>query len=255
MAEVALAVEEMALIFSLMGRPEAGHALMANQLGEMTEAEARARLLAAGHSLIARGLLALGNEGPILESSLARLMEQIARPQFSIRYSRATREAEFALVYHFGPDAVLEHRLEQGVVHHLAEVPDASAVVKGGMLFYEIPQTPSVALPPTPMALQVLMDAKDIEDPAGIEERLRRAGVPDEVRSLLAEDLAHPQYRGGVIRVDYDGQGRPSSERGFLLLRGSQRLWLISPEARDAATALLMPATLQSFHQAVMALL
>jgi hypothetical protein len=90
MPEFVLTTEELSLSFSLLGQPEAGRSLMVTQLGEMSEAEARARLMAAGHSLIARGGMALGPEGPVLNEDLARAVGLLLRADFSVRYSRAT---------------------------------------------------------------------------------------------------------------------------------------------------------------------
>jgi len=90
MPEFVLTTEELSLSFSLLGQPEAGRSLMVTQLGEMSEAEARARLMAAGHSLIARGGMALGPEGPVLNEDLARAVGLLLQADFSIRYSRAT---------------------------------------------------------------------------------------------------------------------------------------------------------------------
>lgn len=255
MSEFVLTPEELALLLSIIGRPEAGQRLLATQLGEMTEKEAEARLQAAGHALLARGWLALGPEGPILESSLARMLEVLSRPAASIRYSRATQEAEFALVYHVNHDAILEHRLEQGIAHHLTWVPDSSAVVKGGLLFFGLPQAQPFTANPIRIAEQMLMELKEMNDPTAVAARLRQMGIAEGDCHLLAEDLARPQYRGSAMRIQYDAQGRPHSEKGFLLLHGPRRLWLISLELKEPATAVLMPATVQAFHNAVTGLL
>ncbi len=255
MSEFALSPEELALVFSLIGRPEAGQRLMAAQLGEISEAEARARLLAAGHSLIARGWMALSNEGPVLNEDLARAAHLLARADFSLRYSRATSNAEFNLAYHFSQDAVLEHRLEQGVVHRLNDIADVAAVVKGGVVFFGLPQAEPFQCPPATLQYSLLNELKNLDDPAQIDRRLQGAGIAEEIRPLLAEDLARPQYRGSALRVQYDAQGNLFSEKGFLLLHGPRRLWLITLSGPDPAIATLSPATVQAFSQQVMALL
>lgn len=255
MGEFTLTVEEIALLFSLIGQPQAGQRLMAAHLGEITEAEARARLLAASHSLMARGLLTPGPEGPLLDSSLAQMVKGLSRLKFSIRYSRSTQEAEFALAYHFHQDAIVEHRLEQGVVHRLAEVPDASVIIKRGLLFFGLPQAQPFTAVPIRMASRSLLNLKDVENPAAVEASLRQTSAAEESLSLLAEDLARPQYRGSALRVQYDSQGNPYSAKGFLLLHGPQRLWLISLSGSKKETATLMPASVASFQQEVTTLL
>ncbi|MGB9777452.1 MAG: hypothetical protein ACPLYD_13675 [Anaerolineae bacterium] len=255
MSEFALTLEELALVFSIIGKPEAGQNLMAAQLGEMSEAEARARLLTAGHSLLARGWMVLSDEGPTLNEDLARAAHLLTRADFSIRYSRATPDAEFNLAYHFGKDAILEHRLEQGVVHRLNEIPDAATVIKSGLVFFGLPQAEPFQCPPATLLYSLLNGLKDLDDPAQIDQRLQEAGIAEETRPLLVEDLARPQYRGSALRVQYDARGNLFSEEGFLLLHGPRRLWLITLSGPDRATATLMPATIQAFSQQVTALL
>ena len=255
MPEFVLTTEELSLAFSLLGQPEAGRSLMVTQLGEMSEAEARARLMAAGHSLIARGGMALGPEGPVLNEDLARAVGLLLRADFSIRYSRATSDAEFNLAYHFGQNLILEHRLEQGIAHRLNEIPDAATVIKSGLVFFGVPQAEPFQSPAIAIPYSLLNEVKNLGDPAQIDRRLQETGVDGGVRPLLAEDLAHPQYRGSVLRVQSDARGNLFSEEGFLLLHGPRRLWLITLSGPERTTATLMPATVQAFHQETAALI
>ncbi|MGQ9710351.1 MAG: hypothetical protein ACUVXE_07770 [Anaerolineae bacterium] len=254
MSEFVLTGEELALTFSLIGQPEAGRDLMDVQLGEMSEAEARARLLAAGHSLIARGWMALGPEGPILNEDLARVVRPVLGANFSIRYSRATPDAEFNLAYHFGEKIIIEHRLENGVVHRLNEITDVATVIKSGVVFFGLPQAERFQCPHVTIPYELLKELKDVERADQIDQHLQQAGVIEEVRMFLAEDLSRPQYRGSVLRVQYDVGRQPFSEEGFLLLQGPRRLWLITLADGGRTTATLMPITVQEFSRQVTAL-
>lgn len=255
LSEFSLSTEELALALSLVGKPAIGRSLMTSQLGQIGDDEAQARLKAAGHSLMARGWLAVGIEKPILNPALAGVMAVITNPDFSILYSRANPEAEFTLAYHFGDQTILEHRLEQGVVHHIAEVSDTATVIKGGLAFFGLPQAQSFSCMPIQLPYDVLKELKDVDDPVAVDRRLQQAGVAYEARSLLPEDIAHPRYRGSTLRVQYDAQGAPFSEAGFLLLHGPERLWLITLSGKEQMTATIMPATVQTFHQELSALL
>ena len=87
-SDFVLSVEEVSLVISIVGRPEVAHGLMAAQLGDMQEEEARARLLAAGHSLMARGWLTMDSQATMrLADPLARIARILSRADFSVRYS------------------------------------------------------------------------------------------------------------------------------------------------------------------------
>lgn len=252
-----LSVEELALAMSLVGRPESGHNLMAAQLGAMKQEEARIRLLTAGHSLMARGWLAMDAQGTMhLADSVARVARVLSRADFSIRYGRAHQNAEFSLAFHFGEGGIFAHRIEQGVVHHIAEVYDRDTVIQGGMDFLEVSQAHPFTCPSVTLPYNLLAEVKDERDVSSILQRLRAATVPQETGVLLAEDLYNARYRGSVLRVEYDENNVPRSDRGLLILRGPERLWLLLPiPGKGEPSVTVQPGTEESFRQQVVALL
>lgn len=252
-----LSVEEVALAMSLVGQPEVAHNLMVSQLGAMKQEEARVRLLTAGHSLIARGWLTMDARGTMhLADSLARIACVLSRADFSIRYSRAHRNADLSLSFHFGEDGIFAHRVEQGVVHHITEVQGTDAVIQGGLEFFDLLQARSFTCPSTRIPNSLLDEIKDERDVSSILRRLEEAGVPEATRTLLAEDLCGAQYRGSILRVEYGEDNAPRSDHGLLVLRGPERVWLLHPLTQERETSVsFLPGTEQAFRQEVTALL
>ncbi len=254
--DVILTAEEAALALTIVGYPEKARTLMANLFGEIEEMEMRGRMLAAGHSLMARGFLVLNTQmQPLLDENLARIAHTLARADFSIRYSYSLAQAEFALVYHFRGSQIFAHRLEQGVLHRITEITDRNDIIKSGLTFFGIPQAEPFSAAPLEMPYPVLERLKDETDPATIEEGLRQAGADGEAVRWLAADLAQPRYRGAAIRVDYSPEGAPLSDRGFLFLHGPRRLWLMHLlTGEDPVRVRIVPATVQAFQEAIVAL-
>jgi hypothetical protein len=253
-----LSVEEIAVALTLIGKPELGHDLLVTQSGAAPgQDEVRSRLLAAAHSLISRGWLAVTPEGTVgLADSLARVARVLAQADFSIRYSRSYRDAEMLLTYHFVQGGIFEHRLEQGVVHSITELEDAAAVVQGGLNFFEMAQLPTFSFPPLDVPGSLLDEIKDADDPKSVSDRLTDYGVARETADVLAEDLADTEYRGSASRVEYDANDTPTADRGFLLLHGQQRSWILRPFDRQGTPFVtLMPGTADAFSREVAALL
>ena len=85
--KIGLSFEELALVFSLMGYPQRAHELLLAHLNPLEPEEADARLHAAGHSLIARGLLSLDDEGQMrLDETLQKLTRGLVDCEFTIRF-------------------------------------------------------------------------------------------------------------------------------------------------------------------------
>ena len=252
-----LSVEELALAMSIVGKPEMAHSVMVAQLGDMRQEEAHARLLTAGHALMARGWLMMDAQGAMqLADPLIRVARALSRADFSIRYSRSQPSADLSLSFHFGESGIFAHRIEQGVVHHITEVQGSSVVIQGGQEFFELAQTGRFTCPSAEIPEDLLNEIKDGEDASSILERLEQAGVPDETRTLLTEDLHKVQYRGSILRVEYGQDNVPRSDRGLLVLRGPKRLWLLRPLIQgEKRCVTVVPGTEETFQQEVAALL
>ncbi|RLC73464.1 MAG: hypothetical protein DRJ03_26455 [Chloroflexi bacterium] len=252
-----LSVEETAMAMSIVGQPEEAHSLMAAQLGEMGQEEAHIRLLTAGHSLIARGYLSMDTEGNMhLAEPIAHVARALSRADHTIRYSRSYRNVDLSLAFHFEKKGVFAHRIEQGVVHRITQVSSEEAVIQGGLDFFNLAEIHPFTCPITEISQGLLDQIKD--DPAYvvIHRRLTHARVPAETCDLLTEDLSNTQYRGSILRVEYDENNAPISDHGLLVLRGPERLWLLRPFVREGERYVtLLPGTEEAFRREIVTLL
>jgi hypothetical protein len=257
MGDFLLSVEEMALALSIVGQPQAAHDLMAAQLGDMEQEEARVRLLTAGHALMARGWLAMDEQGTVhLAEPVARVARVLSRAEFTIRYSLFDQQLDLSLAYHFGEGGIFSHNLEQGVVHHIVEVQGVDAVLKGGLEFLNVAEARPFACSPATFSEDLLNEIKNEEDVSAIAHRLQEAGVADETRVLLAEDMGTAHHRGSIMRVEYDEGNNPISDRGLLVLRGAERLWFLRPRPEEGGIMVTaMPGTEDVFRREVTALI
>lgn len=255
--EFLLSVEELALAFSALGQPQMAHDVMVAQLGNMSADEAHARLKTAGHSLLARGWLTLDAEARLhLASNLERAVAALVHPVFSLRYHRSQPRGEWSAAFHFLNGAIIAHRVEQGVLHHLVELHDPAAVIQQGVEFFDLAQAPVFAAPSNRLSGDILVALKEM-DAATLERQLQsQPSLSNVARQWLSEDLLSTRFRGSALRVVYTADHAPTSERGLLLLAGPQRVWLFRFDGPDAAAPVeVMPGTAAQFALEIQSLL
>ncbi|HOS78715.1 MAG TPA: hypothetical protein PLJ24_00465 [Anaerolineae bacterium] len=250
-----LSVEELALALSALGQSQMAHDIMVAQLGNMSADEAHVRLKTAGHSLLARGRLTLDAEARLqLAPDLERLVSALIQPAFSLRYHRSQPRGEWSAAFHFLNGAIVAHRVEQGLLHHLVEIHDAAMVVQEGVEFFEIAQALPFEMPASHLPADFLTALKDA-NAAVLEQHLRaQLYLSEIVQQWLRQDLLNSRYRGSALRVVYTAEHIPTSERGVLLLGGAERVWLFRFNGPDAPMDML-PGTVSQFTQEIQALL
>lgn len=254
--DLRLSVEEVAFILSTIDQPDMAHNLMIAQLGDMEQIEARARLLAAGHSLLARAWVNIDESGQVsLSEPIERLAQILTCADFSIRYDRAYRPFELTLTFHFRDASIFSQSIEDGVIHHITEVQGETEVLRQGLTFFAVEDV-NVDCPVAEIPYSVLEQIKDEEDLSIILSTLKKWGVPENTGQLFAEDLQNVQYRGSVMRVEYEDDNRPRSDEGLLVLRGPDRLWFLRPFIQEEKDYLkIFPASIARFYKEVAAIL
>lgn len=252
MAAWRLTVEEVSLLLSLLGQPGMGRDLLVAQLGPgMTADDARSRLLAGGHSLIAEGHAAVTADGRILLSrDLADIGKVLIDAPWSLRFTRSYQNAEFLLTYHFAGGQIYQHELEQGVVHCI-ETVEPGRIADEAMRFYELGQAETAfaaARLPGPLFNELMQKS----DAAEIAAALRATGVSDDFAAALAQDLARAEYRGSMLIVHYRDDRSPVSDAGYLVLRSKSRSWLVDlTEAAATDTVTVEPGSENTLRAAV----
>jgi len=255
-----VSVEELALALSIQGKPEAASGLLQATFGTLTPDDQRGRLLAAGASLAARSLLAVQDtEKPMLDPGFCRLVAPLLAPRFSIKYDKATSATLDTVACHFAREdgLVVEQTVRQGVVHTLTEI-DAPTLIEHALRIFSIPAGAPTQAKRVRMPRAVFDDARSRAalQPTTAESLFHEAGLPAKAALELVEDLANNKYQGSVMRIDYDKEGQPVSDRGFLTLQSRRRAWILAVSVKeDEATISPYPATAESFRREVEGLL
>jgi len=231
-----LSVEEVALAMSIAGYAGNTNALLEATFGTMSEDERRGRLMAAGASLAARRLVTLEGEQPLtLDQELTRVVGILHAPAFSLKYDRGSPGALGTIAYHFerSDGTVIEQTIREGVVHSLAEV-ERCDVVKRGVVLFAIPDQASSAVPEMSIPRSVFEDARERGplEPTIAQSLLEKEGLSPEHAHMLVEDLRDNNYQGSVLYVDYDENGQPASDHGFMMMQSDRRTWILSVESK-----------------------
>jgi len=249
-SHVKLGVEELCLAIGLVDKPEVAKVLLYSTFGEMSPEEERGRLLAAGHSLMARNLLFIRDGQSHLVDDLKELLSTLVDNDFVIHCNQEADGIEQVLAYFVKGTTVLEQWVEQDVVYRLSPVPSTEEVVADSLRFFGIQESESFSYPDVEVSVSVIGRAKEAanEAPETILEIFQNAGVPDALCRPLSEDFRHSEYHGSVIRIEKDREGQLGANKGFLVLKGTKRIWLFPLILRDGkGYARLLPGTPDSF--------
>lgn len=230
-----LSVDEVAFALTQIGEAELAQSfLLMHQGSPLTQSEVRARLVAAGHSLLAREGLFVSEEGILsLDAAVAHVATMLTHAAFSLHCSLSYELADMGSTFYFRGSDVLEHWLEQGVVHQFEIVDEHAAVLKRIAHFFAPAGLPLLPAdnPSGHLPLDLVEQLAREQDAAMIASQLSEAGLSTDLVGPLAEDLATTIARGAVVRVDYERGAPPRSQSALLVLQGQERLWLLRPLA------------------------
>lgn len=253
-----LAVDEVAMALAQVGEPDLARDLLVAEAGEVLSGDAaRGRLIAAGHSLMARGLLEVDVDRSVhLDEALARAVCPLAKADFSLRVSRSDDSGELARSYHFRGSGSVSQEVDRDIIYRLVEYPSVEAAVASCVAFFDTDGIASFAVESSTIPMDTLDEIQRTADPETVAVTLAAVGMPKNVRTMFVPDFQGVVFRGGLLRVDFGQVNGPTSNRGTLILRGPQRMWLmrILPEG-DTARLLVMAGSKRSLRGEILALI
>jgi len=230
--DICLSVEELALVLSLQGKAQAGYDLLTFQLGNRLDIhQAQERLVAASHTLIARGLAAVDVTGTIhLMDSVALVGNLMTEPDFSVRFMRADLNSQHTFTFHVRGSDIFQHEVEQGVAHSFSHIDDFASILQSCREFFDLSREtlhPADAhIYPIQLIEYVNVRAWDKVERC-LTENSESSPNP---QTRLIEDMRHPVYRGNVMNITYGSDNSAVSEDGFLLLGGKEWVWILTPK-------------------------
>ena len=262
-----LGVEELAYAMGVIAGSESAAQYLGGLLGDRPPGELQGRLLAAGHSLVARGLLDFDLESAAkrLHPAFEPLVAALIHTDFSLSLLCRTRAGTRRAALHSGAGVFVEHKVERSVVSRVEAIPGAEAARARVLAFFGLDAAPAGEPPPAAAAtlpatiLNELGASARALPLADAQVLLAGVGVPGEVAAAFAEDVAHSTMRGSLLRMAVaqhaggDGAANGSApevevQEGILLLSGAARAWLVELAQPDPAQARLFayhPAALR----------
>jgi hypothetical protein len=239
--ELSLSVEELALMFSLLGQAPLAKTMLNDELGELNEDELRGRIRAASNTLLARGLILPGGDEPVLAPDVAALLGPMASADYALQSTvfGADQPGRNLMLYVQG-DRIVSHRLHQGAYHTL-QLLDPSEAMAVCEAFYGFAPLAGVTSPPFSLDRAEVQEARLLDDGSAVatQERLERLGVDSETAARFAEDLYHQQAWAIMLRLQTTSDQSIVAELGYQILTGaSGRIWLMTVDGEAGATAL-----------------
>lgn len=223
--EYHLSVEELALCFSLINRPDIAGAMMKETFDQLTDEGLCERLVAASHSLLARQLATLNGQNiPLLDErlqwSLLPFMQHRAIGELAVSTGEAPRVIR---MYFEGSRSFSAHHVEHGVIHHIFHGNQTQFI---RWLVTQLPTLPPGTSSAASLGkikinkLGMLMEVK----PAQAEQFLKEAGVGDLTAHALAQDINGAQ-RISLVFTRVTERKKEQTAGGMLLLLGKQHNW------------------------------
>lgn len=257
--EIHLSLEELALLINLMGYPIVAKGLLTSQLGDISPQEERGRLLAANHTLLAKGMMELRGGKLYIEPAYSDLLDLLPNNDYAVRCVVSSEgSASQMLTYYLRDDQTVQQRITHGAVHSLRAVSSLTQAVEAiqALLMLDISQPHSHEIG---YLRQEELEAlpESYSDAADASQRLQAVGWAKGTADSFAQDLFNQRLRGAVYRVEMNPEDKEWSERGFMLLTGiSDRTWLMTPGGGpDSDSLLIKPATRDLVRDAIVILL
>lgn len=258
--ELRLSLEELALILSLLGYAEAAKLSLTEYLGDPGYDELRGRMLAAGNSLLARGILGAANGQMQMEPAYADLLQPIIYHDYVVRCSlMQAGQEEMLASYYRRADQIAALRPYYGIYNTIAWMINEAAVADDCLAFFlpsdliPFPAQP-FTLPADPAQGAKILNAADADYS---QSYLERIGVSPETAARFAADATQQVKRGIALRLRAGSDDEVLADRGYVLFTAaSGRTWLLTVNEVDGgASVVVRPATRDLIRQETLTLL
>ena len=237
-----LGIEELAMLFGLINRPDLGRALINSVYENLTDDQMDQRLTSASHSLIARGLCGVSPKGmPTLENDVELVLFPLIKYDYLV-YANIYRSDGVATgTIHVSKNkAYTAHFIQAGIAHVLesGEYGSLSSYIED--LFRNFGDQPNGKLE-IPKDVKINDLGSLLEkgmDEGKIKKYLLGRKWPNETAGALSHDIANYLYRGTVLRVNSDHTAtaeaiKNASKQSIMLLKGPDRSWLFNFPSSD----------------------
>jgi hypothetical protein len=240
--ELRLSLEELALIFSLLGEAPLAKTMLESQLGELNPDELRGRIMAAGNTLLAKGVFRLDGEKLELASAYAGVLGPMVNADYALQCTTfGIDRPERSMMFYVQGDRIVEHRAHYGLYHKLQARNSLPAVVDVLETFFQLPNLDGFQAMPFALNQEQAIEARLLDDTEASElrDRLERQGVDVGTAARFAEDLGRPKEWVVTLRLRVVPDEGIMAELGYQALTAqSGRTWLITVDGDNGDTTL-----------------
>lgn len=256
-----LSIEELALIFSLIGQAPLAKTMLTDGLGELNADELRGRIMAASNSLLAKGVFRLDGDTLEIEPSCAGILGPMINADYALQCTAfGAEQPSRSVMFYVQGKKIVEHRAQHGFYHRLIALENVEVAVDSCEEFFQFQEFDDFEAMPFVLNQEQVREARllDEETAAGVRERLEQQGADAETAELFTDDLRDQQQWSVVLRLHTVPDEGVLAEVGYEALAGaSGRTWLLTVDGESDSTAALhvRPAerdTIRSLTQALL---
>lgn len=258
MKSLRLSVEEMAYLIGMAGGSQQAGAFLRLVTGDLDPGELQGRLLAAAHSLLARGWLRLDErQQKHVASELQGYLDHLLNSDYSLRFSKIVQGQEQIVTIFVRGSSFLGEYLEHGVVICLEWIPDQEEVVERACAFLEFASAISHDVVGgreiRDIRADVLQKSRELAEQGKTYEAfelLVRAGLDQVLAEELIAEMAQALWRATALKLRPIAE-RVVSESGFLLLRGAHHTWIFEVLSQEPPMIRILPGDRKTFRSLV----
>lgn len=240
--ELRLSLEELALIFSLLGQAPLAKTMLTSELGEVNADELRGRVMAASNTLLAKGVFRFEGEKLELTPAYAGVLGPMVNADYALQCTTfGVDRPERSQMFYVQGDRIVEHHAYYGLYHSLRARDSLSAAVDAVETFFQLPYLDGFQAMPFVLNREQALEVRLLDDTevSELRDRLEHQGVDAETAARFAEDLGRPQEWAAVLRLQVVPNEGVLAEMGYQTLTApSGRTWLITVDGDNGDTAL-----------------
>jgi hypothetical protein len=239
--KISLGVEELAACFMFAGRKDEGRGILKGISNEMGVDEERGRLIAASHSLIARGVLDSKNGNAYLINEVKDIVNGMLVSPRTFRASKTVTGGEAIVAFYEFAGGWIEHRVIDEVIHNFCFLAQKDEIYEAVEQFFSpvclSNHTFEVILLPNDF---FKLDSKERRSYDSILNKIRQASPNHSGAEILARDMAQAQWRGNFLRLEVATQKDDLNAKSVFWVQGSDKLWGIFADGNDSQNIKLM---------------
>jgi hypothetical protein len=250
--EYRLSIEELAFALGHLGGADVATGFIASTLGDLAEAEVKARLVAACHSLAARGLLQANMQqaNATLEPTFAAVAGALVQSQRLLRCNVVSQHDDQLITFFLGRAREVgwvESRVESGVIAVLTCLngqndDDALAGLTERVLHWVPNRSSHGDLPSGSLgqiSSETLKRLRDNSQPqAELVMTLMQHGFTDSTAQAVLACVAGASVRGSLVSISSSQDGNLVSNQGILFAAQAH-----SDDSHDAAVYFALQTT------------